>query len=160
MCKSISIDWKQWEQATLIYGFLKSMSHSFWKLHCICRTGTQFQQNLNLQLLHIVRLVRLYSFASNVQAEEITIAQSLQSQYNSHIAHPPQVGIASIQQAYQSIVKLLGTVTHLFSIAVLMSALALCNLVISLATVICYILESKVSMSHTISSTYFFVAGL
>lgn len=67
--------------------------------------------------------------------------------------------MASIQQAYQSIVKLLGTVTHLFSIAVLMSALAFCNLVISLATVICYILESKVSMSHTISSTYFFVAG-
>lgn len=66
----------------------------------------------------------------------------------------------SIQQAYQSIVKSLGTVTHLASIAVLMSALALCNLVISLATVIGYILESKVSMSHTISSTYFFVAGL
>lgn len=41
-----------------------------------------------------------------------------------------------------------------------MSALALCILHISLATVICYILESKVSISHTISSTYFFVAGL
>ena len=150
---------KQCEQAVFKYGFLKSIFQSLRKFSCICKIGTPLPQNFNVAQLHTVRFVKLYSLASNVQSEEITIAQSLPSQYKSAVTHPPQVGIASIQQAYQSIVRLLGTVTHLASIAVLISALAHCILHISLATVIYYILASKVAISHTWSSTYFFVAG-
>ena len=69
--------------------------------------------------------------------------------------------IAAIHAAYQSIVRLDGTDTHLSIIACLISALAHCILAISSATTIMYyILESKESISPTISSTYFLVDGL